>query len=104
MQADDLVVMLPLLWRDEIKVLTVPLDAELEAAESISAATFTVTVLRGTDATPAGVLVGTAQVVGRDVLQRVQWQAPGVVYELRCKVTGSTGLRHVVVGRLTAEA
>lgn len=104
MQADDLVVVLPLLWRDEIKVLTVPLDAELEAAELISAVAFTVTVKRGKDESPAGVLVGAAQVVGSDVLQRVQWQAPGVVYELRCKVTGSTGLRHVVVGLLTAEA
>lgn len=104
MQADDLVVALPMLWRDEIKVLTVPMDAELEAAESIASATFAVTVKRGTDASPAGVLVGTAQVVGREVLQRVQWRAPGVVYELRCTVLGSTGLRHVVVGRLSAEA
>lgn len=87
----------------EIKVVVFDFDSELEASESIASSDTTCTVLRGVDANPGAVRVGASQVVGRQVLQRVQWQAPAVLYELRCLGVGSTGLRHVVRAHLPTE-
>lgn len=94
---------LPMLLANEVKPLRLEFDGELEESETISVTAMTCTVKRGTDAAPAEVFLGAAQVVGRDVVQRVQWRAPGVVYELRCLATGSTGLKHVIRAWLPCE-
>lgn len=80
----------------EIKIVVFPFANELEALETISAAVVTCALASGVDADPALVLVGAAQVVGTDVLQRVQGRAAGASYKLVAKATGSTGLRHIM--------
>lgn len=80
----------------EIKVVVFPFATELEAAETVSAATVTCALASGEDASPALVLVGADQVVGTDVLQRVQGRVAGASYKLVARATGSTGLKHIM--------
>lgn len=75
----------------EIETLVFPFGDRLEAGETIAAVTVTCAVASGEDVLPQQVLVGAAQVVGQDVLQRVQGHVPGVVYKTVCMATTSTG-------------
>jgi hypothetical protein len=76
---------LPILDIEEIKVAVFDFDTELEAGETI-----------GTDASPELVLVGAAQVSGRQVLQRIQGRVEGATYKLRARAVGNGGLHHVI--------
>jgi hypothetical protein len=80
----------------EIKVVVFPFATELEAGETLNGATVQSVLASGEDSTPAQVLVGLPQVVGTDVLQRVQGRVPGAVYRLVAVASGNTGLRHMM--------
>lgn len=88
------------MYLDEVKVVVFDFDLDLEASETIGVVDVVCTVDSGTDATPDQTRVGTATVVGRQVLQRVIARVPGCVYKVRCKAAGSTGLVHVKQGLL----
>lgn len=87
----------------EVKVVVFPFGAELESTETISASAVSCTLASGSDASPELVLVGAAQVVGTDVLQRVQGRVASSRYKLVATATGSTGLRHMMSALLPCE-
>jgi hypothetical protein len=87
---------LPILDIEEIKVAVFDFDTELEAGETIATVDVTSTTASGTDASPELVLVGAAQVSGRQVLQRIQGRVEGATYKLRARAVGNGGLHHVI--------
>lgn len=64
----------------------------------------TVAVVRGVDASPLGILVGSAALVGSDVLQMVQPPTAGVEYRMMAWALFSDGQRRAVTGRLEVVA
>jgi len=77
-------------------------DQRLAADETLTSPTVTITVRKGTDASPSNVQTGSPQVVGRLVLWRKRRDAgvAGVDYEVRLQVDTSNGQRLVAVGLL----
>lgn len=80
----------------EIKVVVFPFASQLESGENLTGATVTSVIASGQDASPNLVLVGAPQVVGTNVLQRVQGRVPAAMYRLVAVAPGSTGLRHMM--------
>lgn len=80
----------------EVKVVVFPFGGELETGETISASTVSCALASGSDDSPQLLLVGASQIVGTDVLQRVQARVAGASYKLVAKATGSTGLKHIM--------
>lgn len=88
---------------DEADTITFPFEGWVLPGQTIMSATMTVEVLAGADGTPAALLVGSAQIVGTNVLQDVVARGAGVTYKLRCtarisatKVRTSAALLRVV--------
>lgn len=75
---------------DEVIPVTFPYAKEIGAA-IITARVVTVTVLEGTDATPAAILSGVAQISGSEIRQLVQNGVAGVKYKLHCLATFDDG-------------
>ena len=69
--------------KDPGDIVTVTFDFTADA-EAVTSPTITVTVLQGTDATPAAILLGAPTIEGAIVRQRVQAGADGVDYGLQC--------------------
>lgn len=82
----------------EIKLLRFALKGDVEPGTTIDAVEMTVAVVDGDDATAGAVLLGAAQInnAALEVLQRVQGGLDGRDYEVRCLVTDTTGLKHLV--------
>jgi hypothetical protein len=81
---------------EEIIVVTFPFAGELGAATINAGPTVTVTVLEGTDPSPAGIKNGPAQISGSDVFQSINaLTLVGVKYHLQCLATLSDGRRLV---------
>lgn len=72
----------------------------LVPGETISAATFNLSVISGVDATPATRLVGVATIDGTRVNQRVASLIAGVVYKLEAIVLTSAGDTKSLWGRI----
>ena len=82
---------------EDIDVVSFGFGGALRDGETVGAVAIQCTVIRGTDATPAAVLVGGPTVLGAAVLQRVQGRVWPVVYHLRVKATLVPSGRVVVV-------
>lgn len=78
-------------------------EAELGDGEDLSTATFTMTVVEGTDASPSAMLSGSGVVSGTEALQRVIGGTAGVLYELKCTVTTTSGNTLVTCAALRVE-
>jgi hypothetical protein len=87
---------LPTIDTQEAKVAVFDFDLELEASETINTATVVSTTASGIDSNPELVLIGPAQVVGRQVLQRIGGRVDGCTYKLRARAVGNGGLAHVI--------
>lgn len=77
---------------------------DLAAGETVTAATFTVTVLEGTDANPSAMLSGAAVASGTTAAQRLVGGLAGVVYKVRAVVTTSASNTLVGCGTLLVQA
>lgn len=63
----------------------------LAVGETLSAAAVTATVYSGTDSSPSSLISGSASISGTKVTQKITAGTAGVVYQLSCAVTTSTG-------------
>lgn len=81
---------------EEIKVAVLDFDRDLEASVTVASVAIAVTVHQGTDDSPNLVLVGTPQILGRQVLQRIKGRVDGCIYKLRARGVDSDGLAHVI--------
>lgn len=81
---------------EEIKVAVLDFDRDLEPSVNVATVALAVTVHKGTDATPNLVLVGSPQILGRHVLQRITGRVDGCIYKLRARGVDSDGLAHVI--------
>ena len=86
----------------EIKALVFLFDADIEPGTTILAANIGVTVVAGADPAVAGMLDGAALIDTNRVavVQRVRLGVNACDYEIRCLVTDSAGLKHLVVATL----
>ena len=73
-------------------------DFSKDTSANLSAPTVTVSVLKGTDASPNNVKVSDPVVVGQEVVQKIQPGVVGCTYKLRCLVTDADGLKHALSG------
>lgn len=72
-------------WQDKDPADTVTVEFDFSAdAASVSAPTITVTVLSGTDESPAAILSGAPTIDGAKVRQRIVGGTDGVEYGLQC--------------------
>jgi hypothetical protein len=94
--------MLPIKDADEIKTIIFQFVNEMGSTETISDAEVTVVLVAGTDAVPNDVLDGavTLNQTTKEVWQNVKGGVENANYQLRCLVTSSLGLKHLVVGTL----
>ena len=68
-----------------------PVEFDFSAVmSSVTAATVTVSVVGGYDASPSGILDGLPQITGSKAYQRVQAGVAGCIYKLRCEATDGT--------------
>lgn len=83
---------LPAMRVGEIRKLTFDFISDLAAGETISTQTVTASVYSGTDASPSGLISGSATASGTVVTQAVTaaGKTAGVIYELLCTITTST--------------
>ena len=63
----------------------------LASGETISTKVVTATVYSGTDASPSSIVSGAASSSGSVVTQAITGGVVGVIYELLCTITTSTG-------------
>lgn len=86
----------------EIKAVRFVFAGDLEPGATIVAVEMSVVAVAGIDATAAAMLLGGAQInnAALEVFQRVQLGRDGVDYELRCLVTDTSGLKHLVSAAL----
>ena len=76
---------------DEVEVYAFDFVKDINAGEDIDSATFTLTVIEGTDASVNSRLAGGSSVTGTVCSQRLQDLQPGVRYLLRCIAFTSNG-------------
>ena len=84
----------------EVKTLTFDFGSQLAASETISTQSVAATVWTGTDASPSGVISGSATASGSVVSQKVTSGTAGNVYNLICTVTTSTSQTLKIAGLL----
>ncbi|MBE7419846.1 MAG: hypothetical protein HS128_19240 [Ideonella sp.] len=86
----------------ELKLVRFVFAADLEHGVTIAGAALAIAVTAGSDAGAAAVLDGAALVdnAALAVLQRVALGLAGCDYEIRCLVTDSSGLKHLVAATL----
>lgn len=75
-------------------------SSRLAVGETISSATVTATVYSGTDASPSSIINGADSTSGAIVTQSITGGVLGVLYELICAATTSTGQVLQLVGIL----
>lgn len=75
--------------------------SSLAIGESVSSAVTTAAVYSGTDATPSSIIDGAASVSSPNVTQSITAGTSGVIYNLTCTATSSTGQIVVLVGYIT---
>lgn len=76
---------------DEVDLLPFDFSKSLVAGETIVSAAISCTVHAGTDASPALLLDGAPQIVGAQVVQKVNGRNSETTYHLRCTATLSSG-------------
>jgi hypothetical protein len=65
--------------------------SQLAVGETISSAVVTASVYSGIDASPSSIISGSASISGPVVSQKITAGVLGVIYELLCAATTSTG-------------
>ena len=88
----------------EIKTVWFDFTSEKPDTATLAAPTVTVTVVRGTDASPASVKYGPAAVNGNYVTQQVRPGVVGCSYKLTALVNDSSGNTHRVDAQLRVTA
>ncbi len=88
----------------EVLALGFDLARLLAGGETITGATFSASVLRGSDATPGAMLAGGATIAGSVVKQHVQGGVPGVYYQVAVTATTSAGNTFIERGTLEVTA
>ncbi len=79
---------------------TFDFTSSLGATETISTQACTATVYSGTDPSPGSLIAGAATASGNVVTQKILGGVVGVIYEIACKITTSTGQTLQLVGYL----
>ena len=74
--------------------------SSLALSETISTQICTASVYSGTDPSPGSLIAGAATASGAQVTQRLLGGVVGVIYEIACKITTSTGQTLQLVGYL----
>ena len=75
----------------EVEVFTVDFSPLLATGETVTAATWTNTVMRGTDATPNTMIQGAATITGNKVSQLIKGGITGNQYAPVCTAMTSAG-------------
>jgi hypothetical protein len=75
------------------ELVTIPFNfaGDLAVGETILSAVVTASVYTGIDASPSGIIFGTAGIFGTDVNQDIQAGIVGVIYGLLCRAVTSLG-------------
>lgn len=71
--------------------LTFDFTSRLASGETISTQVVTASVYTGTDASPSGLISGSASASGAVVTQKITGGVAGVIYYLLCQITTSAG-------------
>ena len=79
---------------------TFDFTSRLAASETISTQVCTASVYSGTDPSPSSLIAGAATASGTIVTQKVIGGIAGVIYELLCTITTSTGQTLQLMGYL----
>lgn len=85
---------------DETVVLTFDFKNVLATGETIQNATWSVTVYKGTDASPENILTGSPGISGNKVNHTVTAGVNGVTYEIKCQITTSANQVIDGIGKL----
>jgi hypothetical protein len=84
----------------ETRLLAFDFGSLLASSETISTQSVAATVYTGTDASPSGVISGSATASGSVVSQKVTGGTAGNIYNLICTVTTSTSQTLKIAGLL----
>lgn len=84
----------------DIKNYTFDFSGLLAVGETISTQSVAAGVYSGTDATPSAIISGAASASGAVVTQKITGGTVGVIYELTCTITTSTGETLLLSGLL----
>ena len=84
----------------ETRLLAFDFGSLLAAGETVSTQTVAATVYTGTDASPSGVISGSATASGSVVSQKVTGGTAGNIYNLICTITTSAGQTLKIAGLL----
>ena len=85
----------------ETRFETFDFISQLAAAETISSASVTATVYSGVDASPSGIISGSAAISGTQVKQLLTGGVLGVTYNILCAAVTNTGETLDIGGYLT---
>lgn len=72
----------------------------IETGETISSASFDVSVLAGTDATPAAMLSGAVIIEGTVVSQKIIGGVDGCTYRIECTANTSANNKYIETGSI----
>lgn len=97
--------MADILWFSSKRVgetITVGFDLAnlLITGETLDSATFTATVVSGSDPSPSSLISGGASIVGTEVSQKITGGVDGVTYEIRAEVDTSAGHTFIPIARI----
>lgn len=84
----------------EIVPLTFDFAADIATAATVTVVSVAVSVITGTDPTPANILQGAATASGATVTQWITGGVDGVRYKILCTVNASDGQRLVLAAEL----
>ncbi len=84
----------------DIQNATFDFTSSLAATETISTQVCTASVYSGSDPSPGSLIAGAATASGNIVTQKILGGVVGVIYEISCKITTSTGQTLQLVGYL----
>ncbi len=87
----------------EIIPVTFDFSKVLTSADTNSTATVGATVAKGTDATPAAILLGSASIVGLVVTQLITGGVGDVTYKLKLTIVTGAGKQYVAGAHLPVE-
>ncbi|MGH7746159.1 MAG: hypothetical protein ACREQ5_15555, partial [Candidatus Dormibacteria bacterium] len=74
--------------------------SRLAPTETLSSAVVSASVYSGVDASPGGIISGSASVVGNAISQKITAGVPGTIYVLSCVATTSAGSTLTIQGYL----
>lgn len=81
--------------KDPDEIITLTFDFT-NITSAVSNPVLSITVVEGTDPTPAAMLSGAAQIVGAKVLQKITGGVSSVRYDIRCQIDSPDGNRYVL--------